>query len=824
MQTQSLDTRWALAGLEHLDEMVMVTDAELDGGGPHIRYVNAAFERVTGWRRDEVLGRSPRFLQGPGTDRAELERLRLEMEHGRPARGELVNYARDGRPYRVRIRIQPIDGRHGRPVAYVALLADLSDQPGLLQPDLLQRDLVQREAMLQSFLEHCPGLAWIADEHGNALEANTAYIELAKSLGADGRLPILLTQMYPPDQAELYAQNTRRVALSNRPERVLEPSLHADGTVGMYESFKFPLGERDGVRLVGGIAIDMTEREGERQMADRLAAIVRSSSDAIVSLDLGGHIVSWNHGAEKLYGYSAAEAIGAHESRLLTPAQVAETEAWTAKVLAGEPEVRFETERTHRNGGRLHVQLSLSPIINREGRCVGISRIATDIGERHRREAQIRHFAEHDPVTGALNERGLLLATSRRIETDPARGLIMLRMEVDRHAELRDVFGVRHAAALLRQVVERLRGLPGGRPQDVALIGQNQFAVLLAGGPDDLGCLQARLHELDQAMATPMDVLGIEVAVRTRCGAALYPRHASGAEDLLRCADLAFGQARRQPGHGSVVYDPAMGEHVAYQVRLQHELRHALARGELRVVLQPIYGDALPSQVVGFEALARWRHPELGDIPPAEFIPVAEESGLIVAIGSFVLAEACRLKARLDAAGHDDLFLSVNVSRDQFLRGDLHRQVAAVLAETGVRGDRLELEITERLLMEPSDESERQVRALAGMGVSLVVDDFGIGYSNLAFLRRYPLSKLKVDRCFVTGLPDDPGAAEIVRTILALARSLGLQTLGEGVETDIQHEALHGIGCDQYQGFLFSRPLEADAVMRLMGAGAATRH
>lgn len=687
-------------------------------------------------------------------------------------------------------------------------------------------ELRRREGMLNAFLANCPGLAWIADDKGNTLAANAAYVELLESMGGQS-LPATLWELYPKEQADLYLQNNIRVAETGQSERVLEPSVRSDGSMGLFETFKFPLGPRGEVRLVGGIAIDITDREGEHRIAERLASIVRSSGDAIISLDPAGHILSWNRGADELYGHAADEVIGSHLSVLVPPNRIAESEEVIGRVLAGEPLVRFETVRMRRNGGLAHVQLSLSSIADRDGRCVGISEIATDVGERHRQEAQSRYFAEHDPVTGALNEHGLLLATARRLRERPGNCAVMLRLSMDRYFEFRDVFGATHAAEMMRQVIRRLEQAGDVQPQEVALVGPNEFAMLAGcwgGGEAEVA---ERLEALQAHMGRPLEVKGIEVSLRAQCGGAMFPRHADNAEELLRCADLALGISRRRADGRPVVYEPAMGTHVAYQVRLQHELRRAVERGQLRVVLQPIYdsrGSAV--RIIGMEALARWTHPELGVIPPQQFIPVAEESGLICEIGSFVLKEACRLKAAVDEAGHEDLFLSVNVSRDQFRAGGLPEEVAAALEASGVAGDRLELEITESLLMEHTAEGEQQLAQLGRMGVGLVVDDFGTGYSSLAYLQRFPLTKLKIDRSFVAGLPQDRGANEIVRTILALAGSLGLKAVAEGVETAEQHDALQQLGCRQYQGYLFSHPLEADEFKTLLvrrDAGGATR-
>lgn len=924
------DFHWMLQCLEHLDEMVVVTDAVLDGDGPHIRYVNAAFERITGWPRAEILGRAPRFLQGPATDTATLARIRTALEAGQPVQAELLNYARDGREYRIHTHIQPMRGQDGGVEGFIAIQRDLSRESGdaaltrrldewfqgaaasslsalyilaaerdargavvdfrylyvnrmggtLLQatPESLlgrslretlppsrvdtliarcaeamatgtpfieefevaeydapmhwlrhqvvplsdgvaitseniserkraEAELRDHEQTLEAFLENCPGIAWVGDEHGRTLIGNAAYRRMLAAMGID-RLPERLEDAFPPELAALYHRNHLRVIESGQAERILEPGHREDGSPGTFEVFKFPLGKRNGVRLVGGIALDITDREGERQATERLAAIVRDSGDAILSKDLTGHIVSLNRAGEQLYGYGPGELIGRPLAVLVPPEDLPEVERATERVRNGEAQVRFESVRLRRDGTRLPVQVTLSPIIDREGQLIGFSSIATDISERHHREQQARFYAEHDPVTGVLNEHGLLVAADAAFAAAPGEAFALLRLSVDRYAEFRDVFGVSHANALAVQVVRRMAAVLADRAPQVARIGHNQFAALVRCRRDEADCVDRHLGAIVTAMGAPLAVLGIEVSTTIQCGAAVYPLHADDAEGLMRCADLAFGQAKRNADHQPVVYQPAMGAQVTRQVHLQQELSRALERGQLRVVLQPIWhADAVP-RPIGMEALVRWRHPQLGDVAPSEFIPVAEESGLIPAIGAFMLRESCRLHAALAQAGHRGLFLSVNVSRDQFRRGDLAALVADVLADCGLPGAALELEITEGVLMEHSEDSERQLQALSALGVGLAVDDFGTGYSSLAYLQRFPVTKLKIDRSFVSGLPEDRNAAEIVRTILTLARSLGLQTLAEGVETAGQQQTLLALGCEQLQGFLLSRPLE----------------
>ena len=932
----ALDLKWALHCLEHLEELVLVTDAERGAGlgGPYVQYVNAAFERCTGWRRAEVIGRPLRSLGGAGNAEATLAQIRAAYLQGQATEVELQTQRRDGSAMSLRSRLLPLRNDAGQLRGFLFLQSDLTEARAvrserarlaewfegaassalsalyitsavhadsgevldfrveyanrmggeLLQADpralvgqtirecvpgsrtevlighcrrvlasglpfveefevaehppelrwmrhqvvplkdgvaitaenitarkTVELDLQQRETMLQAFLDNCPGFAWIADERGCTLAANAAYLRLMALLGVPG-LPMPMERVFAPELTELYARNNLRVIESGEAERMLEPGLRADAGRGLFETFKFPLGVRNGVRLVGGISIDITEREGQHQASERLAAIVRSSGDAILSLDLAGRIVSWNHGAELLYGFSESEVLGRCVDVLVPEALKADAAARLQRVLAGETLQRIESRRRCRDGSEAWVLLSMSPIEDRDGRCVGVSEIASDIGERHRREQQTRYFSEHDPVTGALNERGLLLAATHWIERGPAYPLLLLRLRVERFSEFREAFGMAHGHALLGQVVERLAVRFEGVEHRVAHFGQNEFALLIDGASAQPGeaAPQADVFErLASAQREPIQVIGIEFDLELAVGLARFPRDAADGESLLRCADLAMAVG----AHAVTAYDPSMGERVAYQVRLQRELARALARGQLRLMLQPIVDARPPHRVLGVEALLRWRHPELGEVPPARFVPVAEESGLIVAIGSFVIQEACRLKAWLEAQGYGQLFISLNVSPHQFRHGDLPVRFADALRAHGLDGRGVELEITESTLMEHSPATAGQLQSLAALGLGLSIDDFGTGWSSLAYLHRFPLTKLKVDRSFVATLPQDHGAAAIVRSILTLARSLELITLAEGVETEAQQALLGGLGCAQLQGFLHSPPLEPEALL-----------
>ena len=429
-----------------------------------------------------------------------------------------------------------------------------------------------------------------------------------------------------------------------------------------------------------------------------------------------------------------------------------------------------------------------------------------EIYERMQAEQRIWHIAHHDALTGLPN-RALLLDRLSQSLVQAARydnHVAVMFLDLDRFKSINDTLGHHIGDELLKHVAERLRGVV--RAVDtVSRLGGDEFVVVLqeVAGTDDAVIVAEKILA---ALAGTVHIEGHELRATPSIGISVFPGDGSDAYTLMKNADTAMYHAKADGRNTFQFFASPMNTAAERFFKLEHRLRGALEGGQLRLHYQPLI-DLHRHCVCGFEALLRWQDPEHGMIAPGEFIPVAEETGLILPIGAWVIAEALRQNRRWQEEGRPLLPVSVNLSPRQFRQVDLVESVRAILAETGQPASLLEIEITESTLMHDVDETLAKLKALADMGVRLAIDDFGTGYSSLAYLKRFPVHKLKIDQSFVRDLTHDRDDAAIVAAIVGLARSLGLDLIAEGVETDAQLAALTGHGCAKFQGYYFSRPL-----------------
>jgi len=458
-----------------------------------------------------------------------------------------------------------------------------------------------------------------------------------------------------------------------------------------------------------------------------------------------------------------------------------------------------------------HVATSLE-----RGRLEENLRQVTDLKE------QLRHQALHDPLTGLPN-RTLFLDRVRHAVDTAGRTRVwpaVLYIDLDGFKPVNDTFGHEAGDVLLRTVADRLRGCL--RPADTAArLGGDEFVVLLNGPIDRFGV--ARVVERIRAQLDVPVLLGdgVVTTVGASIGVALGDGSIPDADTLVRNADIAMYTAKRALGTEFLIYEPGLGDTPVTRKDSATELAAAIRNGELRTVYQPLI-DMRTGRPIGAEALVRWQHPTDGLRSPDQFIGLAEDSGLITEIGALVLDDACRQAARwvAETPDHDDLLVTVNLSARQVADERIVEQVDAALTRSGLEPHRLVLEITETVLMHDRDAAAATLWLLKGLGVRIAIDDFGTGYSSLAYLRRFPIDMLKVAREFVDGLGRDAHDDVITRAIVELANTLGLLTVAEGIETTQQSETVAALGCDIAQGYLFSRPIEADAVREVMAATA----
>ncbi|QLC23949.1 EAL domain-containing protein [Parasphingopyxis algicola] len=460
------------------------------------------------------------------------------------------------------------------------------------------------------------------------------------------------------------------------------------------------------------------------------------------------------------------------------------------------------------DGGTFHQQLG-------NGRTLAVSHerladggwvtIHEDITERKKAEARIAHMARHDGLTGLANsgEFHTLLATELSAEVDGS--VAVLAIDLDRFKPVNDTLGHTVGDALLKEVANRLEECVDERGF-VARTGGDEFSIvqIAQNHPQAATTLAQRLID---SLSEPFEIVGHQVMVGASIGVAVAPDDGETPDDLMKNADLALYRAKADGRNCHRFFSPDMDERMQARRQLELDLRKALGAGEFALVYQPLV-DTNSEEILGFEALLRWSHPTRGTVGPDEFIPLAEEIGIIGALGDWVLRQACH-----DAtAWPDDISIAVNLSPLQFETGNLVNSVVSAMATSGLSAERLELEITEGVLIRDAAAARKILHQLQALGVRIAMDDFGTGYSSLSYLRSFPFDKIKIDQSFVHDINSDKEALSIVRAVVALGKSLGMRTTAEGIETEAQLERLRKEGCAQVQGFLTGRPMDTEAV------------
>lgn len=561
---------------------------------------------------------------------------------------------------------------------------------------------------------------------------------------------------------------------------------------------------------VAGTGRDVTavrSAERERRISSE---VLRSMAEAVAVFDRDFVFVSINPAFSRMTGYPEHEVIG--QTTGLLDSRQHDPEFYS--------DMRDELQRSGRWSGEIWQQrkdgneflcwLQASIVLDSSGQRGHYVAVLTDITDQKRAEQELRYLANYDTLTSLPNRTLLSERLSRAIVRARRHGhrIALLFLDLDRFKDINDSLG--HAAGdrILRAAAVRLQETVGAE-HTVARLGGDEFTVVLENleTPEQAEEVARRLIK---AFEAPLDFdERHDVAISPSIGISLYPDHAQVPTDLLKHADTAMYQAKAAGRRTFMRYTEAMDIEIRQRATISAALRKVLDRNELRLVFQPRL--SLPeARITGVEALLRWNSAEYGNIPPTQFIPLAEESGLILEIGEWAMREACSRLRQWRLHGLDQLSVSVNVSAIQLLRGDLPKMVARALSESGIPPWRLELELTETVVMANAAHTSNIMQALRELGVALAVDDFGTGYSSLAYLKRLPINTLKIDKEFIGDLTRDPDDEAITSTVITMAHSLGLNVVAEGVELEEQMEFLRNHGCDEIQGYWLARPLEAD--------------
>ena len=795
--------RMKAAALEAAANSILITDST-----GAITWVNSAFSRLTGYTLEEALGKNPRILSSGKQDRSFYAELWATITSGEVWHGEVTNRRKDGTIYEEEMTITPVRSQSGAISHFVAIKQDITTRKAIAEA------LLHAEEKYRGLVEEAVVGIFQATPDGHIISANPA---MARMHGYAS--PAELISEVSNAAQQLFVNPAQLQEIT----RVLEDNGVAHNVeVEVYQrdgSKKWFLANLRGVRGPEGKVVrhegmvqDITERkamaEALAQAQEKYRIMVEDAVVGIYRSTPDGKFLTVNRAMAEWAGYNSPE-----EFLRNTPssAQMYSDPARRdqfRRLMRAQGKVRdFEVDTRTPNGEKRTLSVSARSVRDADGVDLYYEGMVQDITERKVAEERVQFLAYYDALTGLPNRRLLLdrltqaLAGARRRKEKVA----LLFLDLDRFKTINDSLGHSAGDLLLKEVAKRLKGW--AREQDtVARLGGDEFVVVLSAV--DVAGAAVAADRLMKMMSSEFTVQGHLFSASCSVGISLFPDHGPDGETLIKHADAAMYCAKENGRNSLQFFAQEMNNRAVERLTLESSLRLAIERHELFLVYQP-QCDVATGKMIGAEALLRWRHPELGLVPPDRFIPVAENSGLIVTIGEWVLETACAQARQWQDEGLPPLPVAVNVSAVQFRQQSFPDLVRKVLRETGLSPEYLELELTESLLLGNAEATLSMLQRLRTMGVKLSIDDFGTGYSSLSYLNHLPVYKLKIDRSFVRDIAVDPDDAAITGTIISMAKNLKIKVIAEGVENEEQMSFLRQHDCDEVQGYLFSKPLPA---------------